>query len=86
MSNPGFWIMIGLAVVLLGSTILRLRCAHGWDLVDKTEFPAPILVAKQVNQEYRLHHAEIQGMCRKKVVIVLRCNKCGAARIEKFEG
>lgn len=76
----------GLAASLfLVFLFVALRCKHAWEFVDKTEFPPAIL-------EYRrsggvsLHFgyfsdSRVHQMCQKTIVIVLRCPKCGAAKI-----
>ena len=61
-----------------------VRCKHQWEFVDKTEFPAPIETADKNGVDmddwdftaWRKHE-----MSKKTVVIVLRCPKCGRAKI-----
>lgn len=56
------------------------RCKHQWEFVDKTEFPAPIEEARKAGVgSVWLHN--VHTMCKKTVVIVIRCTKCGASKI-----
>ena len=59
-----------------------LRCKHPWELVDKTELPAPMetLVRCGVSTAW-LGTFQIERMCRKKLILAMRCPKCGIARI-----
>lgn len=72
-------------VFMLYVMVSVFRCKHAWEFVDKTEFLPPV-------QEYvkaggsRLHTwymspNQIESMSKKTVVIVLRCPKCGDAKI-----
>jgi hypothetical protein len=77
--------VIGIAIVVMTILVKAFSCKHSWEFVDKTEFQPPV-------QEYvkaggsRLHTwymstDQIKSMSKKTVVIVLRCPKCGEAKI-----
>jgi hypothetical protein len=68
------------AGLILGCTLIfRLfRCAHGWELVDKTEFKSEW---DQLPVGSAYNRCDIPRLMRKKVVLVMRCNKCGAAKV-----
>lgn len=76
-------ILVG-ATVLFGliSMYLVFKCKHSWEFVDKTELPSR--VEEAVKNSIKLGNfwtSQIQDMLEKKVVIVLRCPKCGKAKI-----
>lgn len=86
-------LLVGLVlfVVTGGVVIWRLlRCVHAWELVDKTEFPPAIEVFHQYGVLSKisgyLGDRQAERMCRKTLVIVLRCPKCGAAKIWSSNG
>ncbi len=56
------------------------RCLHPWELVDKTEFPAPIVVWRQVGLSAPLD-SMAERLCKRTVVLAWRCPKCGATKI-----
>lgn len=64
----------------------KLRCAHWWDLVDKTEFPSPIEeLQKHGNVDANfMFSSDLRRMATRTVALVLRCNRCGKSRIEKI--
>ena len=59
------------------------RCKHHWEFVDKTEFAPPIETAKKngVSTTWDLSSWQVEAMSKKTVVIVIRCDKCGASKI-----
>lgn len=87
---------IDCVVLVIGIAVLvtfywrMIRCLHAWDLVDKTDFDPPIHTYVQTgghrNHFGYLSESQIEDMSRRTVVLILRCNKCGAARIEKIKG
>lgn len=78
--------------VIVGSSCmwvlsLVLRCAHFWELVDKTEFEPPIKIYMEVGGSRHhlgyLDESTVRDMSKKTVLIVLRCTKCGKSKLEK---
>lgn len=86
-----YWagVVVGL-VFCIGVMWKLFRCVHGWELVDKTEFPPPIRIYVELGSHRNhmgfLSAEQAQEMSKGKVVLVLRCTKCGAARIETLKG
>lgn len=66
--------------------ICRLaRCRHAWELIDKTEMPAPILSLQKVAlKEVSCFKEDTPRLLSMTVVLALRCSKCGAAKIHKI--
>lgn len=76
-------ILMAAAALLVTSLVMFLfRCVHAWEFVDKTELISKLEEAKKngINVNYILDW-RIQEMSKKKVVIVIRCPKCGAAKV-----
>lgn len=77
-------------IIILGIIgALRInRCRHFWELVDKTEFPSIIEEylkrGVQIEASY-FFSSTLERMGIKRVVIVLRCTRCGESRIEKID-
>jgi hypothetical protein len=63
------------------------RCSHDWQLVDKSEFPPPIIIYKESGGERLcsgyLDDEQIERMCQKTIMLVVRCSKCGYAKFHK---
>lgn len=78
-----FWIGASLITVLL--VLWRFcRCNHSWELVDKTEFLSPLEEAKKSGHVVSLSGMFVSEAIRfvtKVVVLVIRCPKCGAAKV-----
>lgn len=78
-----FWIGMSLFTVLL--VLWRFcRCAHCWELVDKTEFLSPLEEAKKSGHAVSLSGLFVSDgikLVTKVVVLVIRCPKCGAAKV-----
>lgn len=75
------------ALILALALIFRLfRCAHAWELVDKTEFPSMIDESKRLG--YTMNGVQgleiMQEIYSRRVIVVMRCPKCGAAKILKL--
>jgi len=75
-------------LVLALALVYRLfQCAHAWELVDKTEFPSIIEESKKLGVTLN----NITGMdtiisvYQKKVLIVMRCDRCGAAQVTELK-
>ncbi len=54
------------------------RCAHAWELVDKTKFP-PKWDSMGDEDEYYI--SQVPHLLSRKIILVIRCTKCGAAQI-----
>lgn len=87
-----FWhLYTAWALLLATLLVVRLfkgpRCPHAWELVDKTEFASPLDIYKKND----LTFTEAKGsayfwlqLAQRKVVVVLRCPKCGDPLIREF--
>lgn len=78
-------IYIGWALLVATGLVARLflgpRCAHDWQLVDKTEFQTAFEEARKVGATINNVIGEnVLRFLRRKVVLVLRCTKCGASK------
>lgn len=77
-------ILSGLGAIVFVFLLYEIfRCKHQWEFVDKTEFPAPIEMAKKngVSMTWDLSSWQIESMSKKTVVIVIRCPKCGMPKV-----
>ena len=73
------------ALILALALIYRLfRCAHKWELVDKTELPSRIEVMCKSWRPERLNLTNDLEIAKSTTVIVMRCDRCGAAKIIKL--
>lgn len=72
-----------IAGCLLMGIVKLFACTHAWEFVDKTDFPPPMETAKKngVDISWDLTSYQITHMSKRTVVIVLRCPKCGDAKI-----
>lgn len=71
------------ALILAVMLVYRLfRCPHAWELVDKTEFKSAFELLSPGAGYWR---DQLDWLLKRKVVIVMRCNKCGSARIHEFD-
>lgn len=86
---------LAFAVILASSGLVGMwlllwrlfRCDHAWELVDKTEFPSPIEVFKQTGVEYpAVWPSQVIRMTARTIVLVIRCPKCGTAKIRRESG
>lgn len=81
------WVQIlSSAVVCLsvgGAVLMVVRCKHPWELVDKTELPAPIEAARRAGVEGTFAPWHIIEMSKKTIILALRCPKCGATKLWK---
>lgn len=77
----GLVAFISIILVILGQIF---RCKHAWEFVDKTELPSRLEEAKKSGTNLATLWAyQVQEMSEKKVIIVLRCPKCGQPKILK---
>lgn len=76
-----------IAVVLVVFAWRVFRCCHAWELIENAELPPPILAAKESGfPVHLLSYERAERMCKKTLVMAIRCGKCGATRIEKIIG
>jgi predicted RNA-binding Zn-ribbon protein involved in translation (DUF1610 family) len=77
----------GFALILALALLYRLfRCAHAWELVDKTEFCSQLEeVAKHGHHFTECRGTAVDAAAKRVAVIVMRCPKCGAAKIVRIE-
>jgi hypothetical protein len=90
--NPIILEIAGVSLIVLGAIAgawRLLRCAHAWELVDKTEFPPPIETFMRHGGTHNISGFlgvdQAERISRRTVAIVLRCTKCGVARIHKIQ-
>ena len=73
---------IAVLVLIFVLAYTALRCKHAWEFVDKTEMTSRLEEAKKNGVNLREFWAyQLEEMAQKKVVIVLRCPKCGTPKI-----
>ena len=91
MGMISYWagVVVGL-VFCIGVLWKLFRCVHAWELVDKEVFDPPLHMYVQLgghrNHTGFLTPAQAQEMSKRTVILVMRCPKCGAARIETLKG
>lgn len=73
--------VFGIAIVVITLLVKAFSCKHAWEFVDKTDFPAPIEAAQKAGVEDDIWPSDLPEMSEKTIVIVLRCPKCGEAKI-----
>lgn len=75
--------VLGIAIVVITLLVNAFSCKHSWEFVDKTDFPPPIETAQKngVDIGWDLTSHQITHMSKRTSVIVLRCPKCGDAKI-----
>ena len=67
-----------LALLILGRLF---RCAHKWELVDKTQMPSKIEVLKQNWKPSSMDMDDLVKVSKVTATIVVRCDKCGHCKI-----
>lgn len=79
--TPQISLLVWSFLVLLLLVIMS-RCRHAWEFVDKTEPISKLEEAKKngINVAY-MSDFRIQEMSKKVVIIVIRCPKCGTAKV-----
>ncbi len=80
------WMIYMAWALLVGTGLLwRLiagpRCAHAWQLVDKTELPSRIEVLCKHWRPQQMFNSDIMEASTVRATIVMRCDRCGAAKI-----
>jgi predicted RNA-binding Zn-ribbon protein involved in translation (DUF1610 family) len=75
------------ALVLALALIYRLfRCAHAWELVDKTEFCSQMEELEKHGYNYSVCKGDgITEATKRSATIVMRCPRCGAAKVIRVE-
>jgi rubredoxin len=84
MNLTNWWLESSIGLLLgfiLGVLVLIFRCKHSWELVDKSELPAPW---DSLPPGTTYDSSDLKWLLRKTVVLALRCPKCGASKIEKI--
>jgi hypothetical protein len=56
-------------------------CKHKWELVDKTQLPSKIEIMKANWNPSKMTMPELLDVARVKILIVIRCSGCGAAKV-----
>lgn len=78
------WIALvsAIGIFLLALLVKAFSCKHAWEFVDKTEFPSKLEEAKKHGVcVSSFWHSQLESITTKRVVIVLRCPKCGSTKI-----
>lgn len=71
-------ILFALCMTFLALT----RCSHAWELVDKTELKAPMEVAGEIGfRPEGYYPSDLHRLLQRKIIIAMRCPRCGAAKI-----
>jgi hypothetical protein len=80
-----FDVYTGTALIVALLLLWRLsRCAHAWELVDKTELPSACEVWSKTDPKGITYYpSDLPRLTAKTVILALRCPKCGAAKIWK---
>lgn len=61
-------------------------CKHFWELVDKTEMESRFETVMKTGGKFPyLYSHEVPDAAYKRVVLAMRCNKCGHAKIFKID-
>ena len=69
-------------LILALALVFRLyRCTHAWELVDKTELPSKIEVLNKNWRPSQMSMQELLKVATVRATIVMRCSRCGAAKI-----
>lgn len=74
--------VIGIAIVVIVLLLKAFQCKHAWEFVDKTEFPSKLEEAtKRGVAVSSFWNSQLEEITTKRVVIVLRCPKCGQTKV-----
>lgn len=78
-----FWLAAWLSMIISVIVCWRLlRCVHAWELVDKTELDSGFEnMAKAGLSGCWVCPSDYPKLSKRTVIIVIRCPKCGAAKI-----
>lgn len=81
----GIW-ATGLAILVLAISWAVFRCRHHWELVDKTEIPSRLETILQATGRFSYTWtSEITNIAYRRIVLAMRCQKCGRAKIFKID-
>lgn len=80
------------SILLWGITVTVIvlwkvfACKHFWELVDKTEMESRIeTIMKTCGKFSYLWPSEVTEASYRRLVLAMRCNKCGHAKIFKID-
>jgi hypothetical protein len=77
-----------IVIAVVGIIILWriFSCKHYWELIDKTEIESRLETIMKTAKSFSYSFAsDVTGAAYKRVVLALRCTKCGRARIHKID-
>lgn len=76
------WVEVAiLGVILLAMLWFFCRCVHAWEFVDKTELPSRLKEMGERLASQLVWDSDVMCAAKKWVIIVIRCPKCGAAKV-----
>lgn len=76
----------GTGAVILFGLVRIFRCKHHWDLVDKTEMESRLETVMKATGKFPYAYSdEVPRAAYRRVVLALRCSKCGQAQIHKID-
>lgn len=74
------WALV-IATILIVRLLRGPSCAHAWQLVDKTELPSRIEVMCKNWKPANMYTSELMDASTVRATVVMRCDRCGAAKI-----
>jgi hypothetical protein len=77
-----------IVIAIVGALVLWriFSCKHFWELIDKTEIESRLeTIMKATGKFYSIFPSDITNAAYKRVVLALRCPKCGRAKIHKID-
>lgn len=85
--NTFYAVTAGWSAAFALFVIWRLfRCRHHWELVDKTEMDSRLeTIMKTTGQFSYAFSSEITSAAYRRVILAMRCSKCGRAVIHKID-
>jgi hypothetical protein len=57
------------------------HCKHAWELVDKTQLPSKLEEMSKQWKPTSMHEGKLSEMSRIKVLLCIKCPKCGAIKL-----
>lgn len=74
------------AITWLWYFYLKTCCPHSWELVDKTEMESRIETIMKCTGKFPYNFAsEVTSAAHRRVILAMRCPKCGKANIHKID-
>jgi hypothetical protein len=58
-------------------------CWHRWTITDKTEQPSRVEIATDAGLLINSRGHAAMASCVRPVIVVYRCSKCGAQKVER---